>query len=380
MDGSKDAPGSSTKTSISDIVSELIDYGVIAEQGQAVSSGRGGRKPILLNIVPETAFVVGVDIRRNHISALLLDLAGDIKAKSSAVLPSGVSREDVIRTLYKCVSGVINKKKKESKMLGIGVGAPGSLDLEKGTILNLPDFKTLQNVNIEEMLLQRFEKPVFVQGGSMAGAMGEYFRRQYEGQNINNLVFIEIDLGLGFGFIFDDKLIHGPSSAGEIGHTVVEVEGPVCSCGRRGCLYQYASGLAVLKSLKLVHTEDEDNIHVINDRVNYSEILTGVIEEVKRGNPAYVETLDRAAKYLGIGIVNIFNLLSPSLLVVSSSLPGLADIYWKPLLSHVAGVATLEKNILERMSLSSYGPEAIAAGAAHMVLQVFYKDPKNMIA
>jgi len=117
---------------------------------------------------------------------------------------------------------------------------------------------------------------------------------------------------------------------------------------------------------------------VLDKKADFSKLLSHVIEECETGKRSYLSAIDRAARYLGIGIVNIFALLSPDMLVVSSSIPGFAELYWKSLLTHISEDKILNRTS-GRMVLSSYGPDAIAAGAACMVLRAFYDDPKQLL-
>ena len=365
-----------TKTSVSDIVNELLGLGLIAERGEDVASSRGGRKPIILSIVMDSCYAIGVVMRRNLISTVFLDLAGDIIARKTTILKSGFTEKNIIRTASRCILNILKKTKEDSRVLGIGVAAEGPVDSGRGIILDLPDIESPQTVNIKEALTEKFGMPVFVESGPMAGAVGEYCHRRYSGIPVRDLIFIEIEEGIGCGIISDGNLIHGGNYAGELGHMIVEVEGAPCSCGRKGCLCQYASGTAVLKRLNIAEMDGKDI--VLDKKADFSKLLSHVIEECETGKRSYLSAIDRAARYLGIGIVNIFALLSPDMLVVSSSIPGFAELYWKSLLTHISEDKILNRTS-GRMVLSSYGPDAIAAGAACMVLRAFYDDPKQLL-
>jgi glucokinase len=270
----------------------------------------------------------------------------------------------------------MKKSKGDSRVLGIGVAAPGPVDAGRGIILDLPDFEIPQTVNIKEALAQKFGMPVFVESGPMAGAVGEYCHRRYSGNPVRDLIFVEIGEGIGCGVISDGKLVYGENYAGEIEHMIVEAEGAQCDCGRRGCLCEYASGIAVLKRLNLVEMDGKDNI--IDKHADFSKILSHVVEECEIGQRSYLSTIDKAAGYLGIGIVNIFSLLRPDMLVVNSSIPGFAELYWKYLLSYISEDKFLAK-ASGHIVLSSYGTDAVGVGAAYLVLQAFYDDPKRLL-
>ena len=365
-----------TKTSVTAIVNELLGLGLIVERGEDVASNRGGRKPIILSTVMDSCVAIGMVIQRNLIITVFLNLAGDIVARKAMILKGGLTEKNILRTAGRCISDIMKKTKGDSRVLGIGVAAPGPVDAGRGIILDLPDFEIPQTVNIKEALTQKFGMPVFVESAPMAGAVGEYCRRMYSGNPVRDLIFIEIDEGIGCGVISDGYLIHGENYAGEIEHMIVEAEGVRCDCGRRGCLREYASGTAVLKRLNLVRMDGKDNI--LDKHADFSKLLSHVVEECETGKRSYLSTIDKAARYLGIGIVNIFSLLSPDMLVVNSRISGFAELYWKYLLSYLSEDKFLAKTS-EHVVLSSYGFDAIVAGAAYLVLRAFYDDPKQLL-
>jgi predicted NBD/HSP70 family sugar kinase len=364
-----------TKTSVTAIVNELLGLGLIAETGEDVASKRGGRKPIILSTLMDSCIAIGMVIRRNLITAVFLNLAGDIVARKTMILKSGLTEKNILRTSGRCISEILKRTIGDSQLIGIGVAAAGSVDAARGIILDLPDVKIPQTVNIKEALAQQFGMPVFVESAPRAGAVGEYCHRLYSGNPVRDLIFIEIDEGIGCGIISDGNLIQGKNYADDLGHMIVEVGGTLCSCGRRGCLRQYASGTAVLKRLNLI---EMDGKGTIPESTDYSKLLSHFIEECEAGKRIYLSAIDKAAAYLGIGVVNISTLLSPDLLVLSSSIPGFAELYLKSLLAHISEDKILNRNT-GRLVLSSYGPEAVAAGAAYMVLRAFYDDPKQLL-
>jgi transcriptional regulator of PTS gene len=360
-----------TKTTVSAIVNEFIEKGIITEKGEGLASTKGGRKPISLKIIPDSLVAAGVNIRREKISAVLLNTNGKILARRSLLINDRSSVDLIFKNIYECLDQVIAEKPKDAILIGIGAGAAGPLDLDKGKVLSPLDFGAWRNVDLKENLINRYNMPVFVETGACAGALSEYFWRDSDEHQLDYLLFVEIDTALGFGIIIDSKIVHGLSSAGEIGHMVVNPGGEACSCGLNGCLDLYASGLSILKKLGKVELAASPGSMQNN---NWGQLLEDITKD--RRCEAVVK---QAAEYLGLGIVNMFNLLSPQWVVLGSTNKEFIELYNKFLISYLAGIHTLEQNIVDRIKIAKYGVNAIEVGAATLVFHEFYKDPKNFL-
>lgn len=376
-----------TKAAVSSMVQDLLDIGIVRTIGEGESSPRGGRKPILLEIVPEFAVAVGVDIRRECISAVLFDLNAQLLAKESRIVRYRDSREGILELVHQCIDGVLRRKSDGAHLVGIGLGVPGPLDLMRGRVLNPPDFGEFRDIDLVSWIEGKYGTTAFLSLGSAAGAVGEYCFRRDRGEAFNDIVFIEIDLGIGLGMIVNGRVIHGNAchAAGEIGHMVIQVDGRPCSCGRRGCLYQYASGIAVLREIE----NDEENGHPANKDAseasfpqveNYGERLVRVVRAALSGHEKYRSLIREASKYLCVAIGSIVNILSPSLLVIGSSIEGMASLYLEYMTQWADGIGgDTNGGLCQNLQLSSYGLLAIASGAAHVVLESFFQDPKKYI-
>jgi predicted NBD/HSP70 family sugar kinase len=375
-----------TKAAVSTMVQDLLDIGIVRTIGEGESSPRGGRKPIMLDIVPDFAVAVGVDIRRECISAVLFDLNAQLLAKESRIVRDRDSKEAILELVRQCIDGVLQRKPDGARLLGIGLGVPGPLDLLRGRVLDPPDFGDFRNIDLVAWIEANFKTFVFLSLGSAAGAMGEYCFRRDRGEVFNDIVFIEIDLGIGLGMIVNGSVIHGNTrhAAGEIGHMVIQVDGRSCSCGRRGCLYQYASGMAVLREI------ERDTISGYQKNIdapdvsfpgvqNYGERLIRVVEAALSGDEKYQRLIRDAARYLCIAVGSIVNILSPSLLVIGSSIEGMASLYLDHMIESTDGIGNTGGGLRRNLQLSSYGLLSIAAGAAHVVLENFFQDPKKYI-
>ena len=368
-----------TKATISDVVNVLEEIGLVRVSGEGESSARGGRKPVMLETIPNSAVAIGVDIRRELVSAVMVDLQARMLAKETNLVKRGDEKATILMSIESCVRAVLKKKPKHVRLLGIGVGAPGPLDASLGRVFEPPDFGTFRNVDLTEWISERLQTKVILSLGAAAGAMGEYCSRRDLSEPCDDIAFVEIDLGIGLGFVVNGRVIYGNGrkAAGEIGHTVIEVDGKECSCGRKGCLYRYGSGMAVLDEVMegqvLKQRESPANL-----RQNGEKLIEAVYE-ARNGNKEYDKAFRRAARYLGIGLMNVDSLLSPSLVVIGSSIDGLADLYLHHVRESLQDFEVDDGSLRQRLRLSKYGENSISMGAAHTVLESFFSDPKKTL-
>ncbi len=369
-----------TKAAVSDMVQELQDAGFVRTIGQGSSSPRGGRKPLMLEIAADSAVAVGVDIRRERVSALMLDLNARCIARETRIFDDRDSREDLLERIAECIRNVLLKRPAGARFLGIGVGAPGPLDILKGRVLNPPDFGSFHDIDLVSWIDETFKARSFLSLGSAAGAMGEYCFRRNREEVHNVIVFVEVDLGIGFGMIVNGSVIQGNGSraAGEIGHMVVQMDGRPCDCGRRGCLYEYASGVAVLREIRANQGGTDPQADGPAGAANNGRMLLAAVNEALAGNEERLRVFRQATRYLAVGLRNIDNLLSPGLMVVGSSIEGLSRLYLDHMMRWMEDEADPGgKDLVRRLQPASYGLDAISMGAAHTVLESFFTDPKK---
>ena len=227
-----------TRTTVSDVVSTLLDDGVVREIGRGASTG--GKAPILLEVDEDARLVVGLDLGEERFAGSLVNLRGDIRR--TVELPVAGRDGDeavqlVLDLLDELLAGVT------APLLGIGIGTPGLVDSATGTIrraVNL-DWRDLP---LGDIVGERFGVPVNVANDSQAAALAEY--TYAGGDRVPNLIAIRVGRGVGAGLILRGALFQGDGSgAGEIGHVVVDDRGERCRCGRIGCLETVAGMRAI---------------------------------------------------------------------------------------------------------------------------------------
>jgi predicted NBD/HSP70 family sugar kinase len=298
---------------IQKIIRELESAGLVRQA--SLEGGRIGRKAATYIINEKYAYTLGLHINMFETRAALLNLKGEILGRKS--LPMEGIGEDPARFIS-LISDMVRTLLTENdlegeKILGLGIGAPGPVNIADDRVLSPPNMKMLRYLPLRQMVEDRVGIPAFLHRDANAIAMGEYWHGA--GFGYNNMVYIDADMGIGCGLIFDSELHTGRNYvAGEFGHMTIIPSGPVCNCGKQGCLEALGSGIAVIRNFReRLSPEDREKI---NEKINIPEIL-------KLGNerePLAVSVLNEAAHYMGIAIVNLINILDPDIIIMGGVL------------------------------------------------------------
>jgi predicted NBD/HSP70 family sugar kinase len=283
-----------TRTSVGDLVGALIEDGLIEEVGRGRSSG--GKSPILLRVAPDGRHLIGLDLGEAEFSGAVVNLSGDILR--SIHLPLEARNGDAaLELVFELVDAL--RADDPSPLLGIGVGAPGVIDTDSGTVrwsVNL-DWADLR---LGPLVESRYGVPVVVANDSHAAALAELtFHRR---PRPNNLVVIKVGRGIGAGIIVNGQLFQGDGyGAGEFGHVSRGDVGAACRCGRQGCLETVASMRALVDAAQAVEP-------TITDEAGLVSAFRAGVDGVRRIVLDAARELGLAIGWL-IGVLNVHHVL-----------------------------------------------------------------------
>ena len=214
--------------------------------------------------------------------------------------------------------------------LGVGVGAPGPLDRERGIVLTTPNLGW-QNFPLRDVIAERVGLPVRLDNDANCATMGEWWMGAAKGGR--NVVGVTIGTGIGGGLILDGRLYHGSSDiAGEIGHTTIDVTGRRCKCGNYGCLEAYASGPSIAERAREQLQGDHESImYTLVD--GELERLTAAIvyDAAKKGDETALDVVRETARFLGAGIANLLNVFNPDVVVIAGGVTQAGNTLFDPL-------------------------------------------------
>ncbi|MGH7562025.1 MAG: ROK family protein [Gemmatimonadales bacterium] len=224
---------------------------------------------------------------------------------------------------------------REAQFLGVGVGAPGPLDRKSGIVLLTPNLRWT-NMPLRDRIQSALDMPTALENDANCAMLGEHWVGAARGAT--HAVCFTIGTGIGGGLVVDGRLVHGAADvAGEVGHMTIEVNGRRCGCGNDGCLEAYASGPAIARrSIEAIDAGASSEMPVlVNGEVSTITAQT-VFEAAQAGDPLADEIVRDTAKYLGVGVANLVNLLNPEVVVICGGVTRAGDHLFTPLRREVA--------------------------------------------
>lgn len=290
---------------------------------------------------PKNSFIIGVDLGGTKISAGALREDGrDAHGMRSITTQAELGAEGVVDRIVGLIEGVILDTINETgasrkDFLGIGLGAPGPLDREKGLVVIAPNLGW-RDFPLRDRITSRLGLPATLDNDANCATVGEWWLGAARGGR--NVVGITIGTGIGGGLILNGELYHGSSDvAGEIGHTTIDVNGRHCKCGNYGCLEAYASGPAIATRAREALVR-EDTASLLPSMVDgqLDRITAEVVyDAAKKGDALANEIVRDTARYLGAGIATLLNLFNPDVVVVAGGVTRAGEALFGPLRTEV---------------------------------------------
>ena len=286
-------------------------------------------------------FIIGVDLGGTKISAGALSVDGSRMAglRSITTQPE-LGAEGVVDRIVGLIEGVILDAINETGVtrkdfIGIGLGAPGPLDIERGIVVVAPNLGW-RDFPLRDRIVSRFGLPATLDNDANCATVGEWWLGAAKGGR--NVVGITIGTGIGGGLIINGELYHGSSDvAGEIGHTTIDVNGRHCKCGNYGCLEAYASGPAnATRAREALVREDTASLLPSMVDGQLDKITAEIVyDAAKKGDGLAHEIVRDTARYLGAGIATLLNVINPDVVVVAGGVTRAGEALFGPLRAEV---------------------------------------------
>lgn len=353
---------------VSNLTGELLAEGLIHEVG----SGHAvrGRPPVLLEVNTKAGFVVGVKLMAESAAAVVTDLAADVLHHDTIGFPGvGADLEAIVEAVGVLVDSSVEASGVDrSQLLGVGVGLAGLIDGDAGVCHYSPVFGW-RDVDLIRPLRRRLGFDVFVENDVNALTIAEQWFGH--GQGRDDFVVMTVGAGVGLGVVANGRFYRGADgSAGELGHIIVVPDGPICGCGKRGCLEAVASDGAVV---------DWTRRAIENGRATSLEESDLAIERIAAaaadGDGLAAEAFEVAGRWLGIGAATVVNLINPELIIVAG----------EGVTADAGRLAAMRSALNEyafddlasrvEIAIEPAGDETWARGAACVVLGELFKSP-----
>jgi N-acetylglucosamine repressor len=306
-----------TRTTVSDVVSGLLNEGLVEEVGLGESIG--GKSPILLSIIADSRYLIGLNLAQDKFIGAIVNLRGEIK-ETVEIKVNDNDGDKALELVYKILGELIRKKIKP--IVGIGIGTPGLVNTREGVIVNAVNL-AWKDLPLGALLEKKYKVPVSILNDSQATAIGEYV---YGGAHApdENLIVVNVRHGIGAGILVNGRLFQGDGGgAGEIGHVVVQENGTQCRCGKSGCLETVASARAVINQLGVASFEE-------------------ALAEFSSNKKGARQIVTNAGKYLGISLANLIGTLNIQKIVLTGDMTQLGET-WLDAIKASMQKASLEK-------------------------------------
>jgi len=284
-------------------------------------------------------FVLGIDIGGTNLVVGSVSEDGSIlHAMQSEPTHAETGATAVLDRLVALAERVIAQTRREipgASIVGVGIGAPGPLDTKSGIVLLTPNLGWV-NMPLRQIIRDRLGLPAMLDNDANCAVLGEWWVGAARGAR--HAIGITIGTGIGGGLVLDGKLYHGASDvAGEIGHATIDTEGRRCKCGNYGCLEAYASGPAIATRAREVLVREETASLLPSMVDGKLELITAetVYKAAQRGDAVASEIVRDTARYLGVGIANLLNILNADVVVVAGGVTAAGDALFVPLRAEV---------------------------------------------
>lgn len=300
-------------------------------------------------------FAMGIDLGGTNLRVALVTCDGEIVSKRKEP-----TSEDILDSIFRVIGTFFS-----DEIAGIGLGVAGLVDREGGKIAISPNIPAVEGINLVNKIRKKFKVPVFIENDANAAAIGEKWVGA--GKGFSNFVLFTLGTGIGGGIIQDKKLLN---VAAEIGHMTINVDGEKCFCGNSGCLESYASARAILSRVVSALEKGRESALRQSHGGNFYKLTAEDIYRMAiEGDSLSREILKKAGRYLGIGIANIVNLMSPEAIILAGGLTGAWDVYIKEAIEEASKRAFKELFGPVKIIPSLLGDDAGIIGSAGLVFE-----------
>jgi predicted NBD/HSP70 family sugar kinase len=368
-------------SSVTNVVATLEQGGIVRTTGQATPAR--GRPARMLELNPEARYALGVNVRVTGVEAVLLNLVGNEVASTALPLQGGSDPDSAVQTVVEAVEQVVQISHVDlARVLSVGVGCPGPV-IDETSVLTAPGLPHWRDVPLASQLEHRLGLPVRLESHANLGALAEFrFGIGSRNDGCDPLLYLYADHSVSTGMIINGKLFRSfDGLAGQLGHTVIDVNGPQCPCGSYGCLDVLASVGSIVRRVIVAtrlggDTTVGDRLAGDRNAVTYAAIR----DAVDTGDRLSGAMVGEAIGYLSIGVANTLRQFRPRVLVLGGQLFEHGDREFELLQRSLAGRLDLFGAPPTSVVRSELGPHGPPRGAGLLVLEGFFGVPEQVLA
>ena len=347
---------------VTSLLNALIEDGLVRDNGKDDSTG--GRPPSLYGLTPDSAYFLGIDVKRHHINLGLTDFQKNIVKVRENYPYKLDNTEESLQELCQLIRNFIaGLNIPKEKILGIGINLSGRINYKTGYSYSFFHF---QEDPLSKIIESEVGIQVFLENDSRAMTYGEYCAGAV--QQEKDVLFLNLDYGIGLGIVIDGHLYYGKSGySGEFGHIPIFDNDIICHCGKKGCLETEASGWALVQKFKEKIKEGYTTLLAKAEHTPEDIMLEDIIEAAHNDDVLAIELIAETGEKLGRGIAALINIFNPELVVLGGSLSSTEDYIRLPIKSTINKYSLSLMNNDTQVKISALGNRAGLLGACLLV-------------
>jgi glucokinase len=312
----------------------------------------------------QTKIVIGVDIGGTKVAAGLVDSQGQILARNVTPMVANDAASKGFASITAAVSGLLSGAGAQRSIAAIGVCAPGPLDPNTGVIINPPNVPCWRNFPLANEMRKVYSVPVTVGNDANAAALAE--ARWGAGRGYRNVFYTCIGTGIGTGIVMDGRIYHGRTgAAGEGGHVGIDPKGPLCNCGKRGCIEVLASGNAIASRARAKLRQNPKSLLLEMAGGELQAVSSGMVGAACAGGDGVArEVIEETLDLIVYWLANIIDLLEPDIIVIGGGVSTLLAPFLDEIRRRLKGACVNPSAQDIPLVIARYGEDAGIAGAA----------------
>ncbi len=314
--------------------------------------------------------VLGIDLGGTKILTSVVNEEGRMLSRDHSITPAAKGREAVIRAIMESTEHALAEANvSASDLAAIGIGAPGLSNPRTGVLYTSPNLPGWHDVPLRDIISGELDKTTYLINDANAAAVGELYYGA--GRGARHFIYITVSTGIGGGIIIDGEIYDGATgTAGELGHMVIEDNGPLCNCGNTGCWEMLASGTALAAEARRIIERGADNTILEYAGGAVEKVNAEAIHEAaKAGDELANRLIGRSAYYLGVGLANLVNIFNPEVIVIGGGLSNIGDMLLLPAYEEAERRAFKQSYQATRFASAELGRNSGVIGAAAYALR-----------
>ncbi|MDF1548651.1 MAG: ROK family transcriptional regulator [Bacteroidales bacterium] len=351
------------------VLLELCDSGIVIEQGQGSSSG--GRRPNLFGLKNDSLFILGIDIGRYATKMAIFDSNFKNVTGLKTINVKLVNKPETLDLIFEAAQKLISDSGiNKDKLIGVGVDMPGLIDAKAGRNYT---YLHQEESTLSKVLSQMFSLPVFIENDAKARALAEYRFGLAKGRK--NVLSLHVGWGLGLGIIINGKLYRGNSGfTGEFSHLPIIENGVLCECGKRGCLETVASGKGLVHlAQKQIESQQDSPLAKLIASQEKELVPKSIIEAANHGDQFAISIISQVGLELGKGIAILIQLLNPELIILGGRVAEANQYLLTPIQQSLNHYCMPRLRDQAELVISELGPNANILGAVATAIENIFE-------